>query len=217
MELIMKNIPFINDQEWKPAVYNGMAIKNLLISNYGLIRRIKNGIPGQVTRGTPVFHKNPKTKQRGRLSMFEACVTFIDAPAGVKTCRAVNVDRIACCTFKGDFFNKGFDVDHIDRDVENGFVGTAAKNYTDGNLRCVTRSENMKNQGARKPRTGIKCPVASEFQYKIKLQLGLRNIAEFPRAYIREYRRLRYAELHGLPAIPRTINLRDGKQNVSEK
>lgn len=201
----MLNIPAIDKQEWRPAVYNGRKIKNLWVSNYGFMRRkTKAGGFGQVSRGTPYFNKSAK----GRLSQYMVMVVFEEAAKGQKLRTCVNLHRVLCCTFQGVTFKSGYDVDHIDHNVSNAFVGTRKGKYLDGNLRCVTHSQNMKNRPVVRPRARSLTPKAGEWIYRIKLELGVTRLSALPKAYINEYQRIRYYELRGREVKPRTIALR---------
>lgn len=205
---MMNKIPAFNEQEWKPAIYNGRAIKGLWVSNYGFMRReTACGCLGQVSRGTPSFNK----KNNNRLRQYMVMVTFTEAEEGQKKRTCVNLHRVICCTFQGvrfDVEGQRMDVDHIDHDVSNAFVGTKEGEYKDGNLRCVTHQENMHNRPMAKPRQNSLTPIASAYAYRMKLELGCHTLADLPIAYRREYARLRYCENHSKPAIPMTIDLR---------
>jgi len=202
----MNTIPAINEQEWRPAIYNGRPVKNLVVSNYGFYRRYtKLGTLGQMSRGTPSFNK----QNRNRLRQMMVTITFADPIEGAKSHTTVNLHRVICCTFRGDIFEKGDDVDHIDHDVSNGFLG---------NLRKCTHAENMHNRPTLKPRLNTKSPVAAAYGYRIRLTLGCRRIQDLPIAYQREYHRLISCERSGRPAIPRSINGNQVKTgNVTKK
>lgn len=201
----MNNILAFNEQVWLPAVYNGRRIKNMVVSNYGWFRRYNaDGVLGQCSRGTPCFNRND-----GRLNQYMVTITFADPIKGQPSRTTVNLHRVLCCTFKGDVFAKGDDVKHKDYDVSNGFVGTAEKNYTDGNLVRCTHDQNMKNIRMAKPKTNFFTPVASAYGYRMKLTLGVKRIADLPLAYRREYRRLQKCERAGFPAIPSDIHGRE--------
>ena len=184
-------VPF-HEMEWKPAVYNGIPVKNLEVSDYGFIRRrTKNGI-GQTTRGTPNFNR----ENNNRLRQFMVCCTFVEPLPNGKTHTTVNVDRIVLCTFKGDVFGQKEDVDHIDKNVLNGHVK---------NLRKLSHSDNMLNTNLHPPRPGTSVPVASEYRYRMLLALNCSRLVDLPSAYRSEYHRLRKCERLGLPAVPRRI------------
>lgn len=200
----MRKIPAIDEQEWRPAVYNGRAIKNLWVSNYGFMRRMtKAGGFGQVTRGTPYFNKRAK----GRLSQYMVMVVFEEAEEGQKLRTCVNLHRVVCCTFQGVVFERGQDVDHIDHDVSDAYVGSAEGNYRDGNLRCVSHSENMYNRPMAKPRLNSMTPIAGQWAYRMKLALDCPRLEDLPKAYRNEYNRIRYYEIRGREVHPRTISL----------
>lgn len=211
----MKQVPYINEQEWRPAVYNGQPIKNMLISNYGFYRRLtKLGTPGQISRGTPSIAK----EYGGRLRMYMVSCSFDKELPGKKTTHTtLNIDRISCSTFLGTNWEKGMEVDHLDRDVNNGFVGSGMNGYKDGNLRPCDHKTNMANRNVIPPRRSSKSPIAGAYAYKMKLQLGCQRIADLPRAYRNEYQRLVTAENRGKPAIPRPINLNDQKVKPGRK
>jgi len=192
----MNNIPAYDEQEWKPAIYNGRSIKNLWVSNYGYMRRqTKAGGFGQITKGTPSFNRANKN----RLRQYMVMVAFAETEEGQKPRTCVNLHRVICCTFQGvrfDIPGERMDVDHIDHNVSNAFVGTKEGGYRDGNLRAVTHKMNMRNRDVIKPRTDSRTPMAGEYAYRMKLELGCQTIADLPIAYRREYARIRYAELH---------------------
>lgn len=200
--------------EWRPAIYNGVAIKGMLVSNYGFFRRFnrKTGGYGQVSRGTPSYNKQSKN----RLRMFMVSCSFDDVLPGRGCSRTtLNIDRITCSTFLGTFWYKGMDVDHLDHNVANGFVGSEEYDYKNGNLRPCTHAENMQNMPIRAPRKPDS--VAAQYAYKMKLQLNIMRTSDLPIAYRREYWRLAHAEKHGLPAIPRAITLHIQEQKPGRK
>lgn len=178
--------------EWRPAIYNGRPIKHLLVSNLGQMRRIHNGIPGQVTNGTPSFNK----KSKNRLRQMMVTITFADVVEGALAHTTVNLHRVILCTFKGVIFEKHMDVDHIDRNVANGRLE---------NLRACTHTVNMANRSIIRRET-CRSKVASEYGYRMRIQLGCRRLVDLPKAYLNEYARLVRCEKLGLPAIPRAIN-----------
>ena len=178
--------------DWRPAIYNGRPIKNLLVNQYGQMRRIVNGIPSQVSNGTPSFNK----KSKNRLRQMMVTITFADVVEGAKAFTTVNLHRVILCTFKGVTFTKGMDVDHIDRNVSNGRLE---------NLRACTHSKNMENRGIIRC-DNCRCKIASEYGYRMRIQLGCRRLIDLPKAYRNEYARLIRCEKLGLPAVPRAIN-----------
>lgn len=178
--------------EWRPAIYNGRPIKNLLVSNLGQMRRIVNGVPSQVSNGTPSFNK----KSKNRLRQMMVSIAFGDVVEGTKAHTTVNLHRVVLCTFKGVIFEKGMDVDHLDRDVSNGRLE---------NLRACTHTKNMENRGMIR-RDKCRCKVASDYGWRMRIQLGCRRLDDLPRAYRNEYARLIRCEKLGLPAVPRPIN-----------
>lgn len=178
--------------EWRPAIYNGRPIKNLLVNNLGQMRRLVNGIPSQVSNGTPSFNK----KSKNRLRQMMVTITFADVVEGAKARTTVNLHRVILCTFKGVVFEKHMDVDHIDRNVANGRLE---------NLRACTHTVNMANRSIIR-RDTCRCKIASEYGYRMRIQLGARRLADLPKAYLNEYARLIRCEKLGLPAIPRAIN-----------
>ena len=173
--------------KWKKAVYGGQPVTGLLVSNTGLMRRVdRYGQKGQVTAGTPNFDK-----ATGRLRQFMVCITTD------KNChRCVNLHRIIYETFKGEQFGHLEDVDHIDNNVANGHIS---------NLQKLSHKENCLKKNIQPPRKTTKAPIASMYRYQICLQLNCRTLKQLPRPYINEYYRLRYCEVHGLPAIPKSI------------
>lgn len=178
--------------DWRPAIYNGRHIKNLQVNQYGQMRRVRNGLPGQVTNGTPSFNK----KSKNRLRQMMVTITFADVVEGAKAFTTVNLHRVILCTFKGVVFEKHMDVDHIDRDVSNGKLE---------NLRACTHSKNMENRGMIR-HDSCRCKVASDYGWRMRIQLGCRRLADLPRVYRNEYARLIRCEKLGMPAIPRAIN-----------
>lgn len=182
---------FIN-AEWRPAIYNGRPIKNLLVSNLGQMRRLVNGVPSQVSNGTPSFNK----KSKNRLRQMMVSIAYADVVEGAKARTTVNLHRVVLCTFKGVIFEKGMDVDHLDRNVANGRLE---------NLRACTHTVNMANRAIIRRDTG-RCKIASEYGYRMRIQLGCRRLIDLPKAYRNEYARLIRCEKFGLPAIPRPIN-----------
>lgn len=202
-------IPAINaeNEVWLPAIYNGRPIKGMIVSNHGWYRRLnKTGGYGQESKGTPSFNRACKN----RLRQFMVTITFDDKLEGEKHCTTVNLHRVLCCTFQGVIFAHGDDVDHKDLNVANGYVGSPEGNFFDGNLRKVTHSENMHNRGVVRRTTGLRSPVASEYGYRIRMQLGCRRLIDLPKPYLNEYYRLVSAEHRGRPAIPRTITMAKG-------
>lgn len=178
--------------DWRPAIYNGRPIKNLLVNQYGQMRRIINGIPSQVSNGTPSFNK----KSKNRLRQMMVTITFADVVEGAKAHTTVNLHRVILCTFKGVVFEKHMDVDHIDRNVANGRLE---------NLRACTHTVNMANRAIIR-RDTCRCKIASEYGYRMRIQLGCRRLIDLPKAYLNEYARLIRCEKLGLPAVPRAIN-----------
>lgn len=178
--------------DWRPAIYNGRPIKNLQVNQYGQMRRVRNGLPGQVTNGTPSFNK----KSKNRLRQMMVTITFADVVEGAKAFTTVNLHRVILCTFKGVVFEKHMDVDHIDRNVANGRLE---------NLRACTHTVNMANRAIIRRDTG-RCKIASEYGYRMRIQLGCRRLIDLPKAYRNEYARLIRCEKLGMPAIPRAIN-----------
>lgn len=193
-----------DNEVWLPAIYNGRPIKGMIVSNYGWFRReTKAGGYGQESKGTPNFNK----QNRNRLRQFGVSVTWADWHEGEHRNTTVNLHRIICCTFQDAFFGPGYEVDHIDRNVANSFVGTPEGDFKDGNLRCVTRAVNQLNKGIIRRKYDT---VASDYGYKMRLQFGVRRIADLPVAYRREYYRLLNGENAGRQMTPRTIDLKKG-------
>ena len=181
-----------NKAEWRPAIYNGRAVKYLLVNNLGQMRRIVNGFPSQVSNGTPSFNK----KAKNRLRQMMVTITYADVVEGAKAHTTVNLHRVILCTFQGVVFTKGMDVDHIDRNVANGRLE---------NLRACTHKRNMENRGLIRF-DNCRCKIASDYGWRMRIQLGCRRLIDLPKAYRNEYSRLIRCEKLGLPAIPRAIN-----------
>ena len=180
----------LSNTKWRAAVYNGRPIFNLLVSDCGAMRRIdkKTGLPGPVSFGIPNFNK----ANGNRMRQMMVSVTF-----GPKDCTTVNLHRVILCTFKGEMFEKGEDLDHIDLNPYNGNIS---------NLRKISHRENVLHRNLRKPLKNTKSPIAAQYRYSMCLRLNVKRLVDLPHAVFNEYHRLKACEYAGLPAIPRKIS-----------
>lgn len=176
---------------WKPAIYNGRPVTNLLVSDCGAMRRIdkKTGLPGPVSFGIPNFNKENGNRMRQMM-------VSINMGRGENS--TVNLHRVILCTFKGEIFLKGQDVDHIDLNPANGNVE---------NLRKISHRENVLHRNLRKPLKNTKSPIAAQYRYSMCLRLNVKRLVDLPHAVFNEYHRLKACEYAGMPAIPKKISL----------
>lgn len=156
----------MNNEMWKPAIYNGSPVDGLEVSSWGRMRR-----GGKVSNGSPCMGKN------GYLKQMMVCIADPDYKYGH---RAVNLHRIVLETFTGVKWIQGRQVDHIDRNVTNGRVE---------NLRMVTRSENVRNRGILPTQARCKSPEASAWRIRQCLKYGVFRVYELPHEVQLEYAR----------------------------
>lgn len=152
--------------EWRQAIYNGKLVNNLFVSNTGLMRR---GADGEITRGTPNYDRRHKY-----IRSYEVCI--MDPDYKWKH-RAVNLHRIVYETFTELPWIDGNQLDHIDR-TKRGDID---------NLRCVTRSENMKNRGPYQPVAGL---PHSLFRYRMQLKYGVDRLSQLPPEIQKQYHKM---------------------------
>lgn len=169
-------------EHWVEAIYAGKHVEGLMVSDQGRMRR-GNGEPGF---GTPNIDR-----ERGYLRSMQVCI--VD-PAYRHRHRAVNLHRVIWESFNpGEPWVDGNQIDHIDRNVSNGSLG---------NLRQVTRRQNMRNRnlapaGSRRNRYGesVRTPRTSEWRYRECLRCGVRRLRDLPEESRRQYRRMYSREL----------------------
>lgn len=154
-------------ENWAPAIYNGRLIDGLYVSDQGWMRR---GRWGQTSKGTAAIDP----KHPAYIKQMMVCIK--DEDYKLKH-RAVNLHRIVLETFGGVTWVPGCQVDHIDRNPTNGVLG---------NLRMVSRQQNMQNRSLRPPTSS----PASIYRYSQCCKFGVRRVKDLPTYVIHEYRRM---------------------------
>ncbi len=123
--LTKANLP--SNREWKTVVANGKKLNKFEISNYG-----------------ELYSLNTKTIMRNQLSGTRPCINLKN--------KRYTISRLVANTFLGNIPNK-HDVDHIDGNYLNNYVGNAKNNY-EGNLQYLTKKDNVtKEHGIKVIRT----------------------------------------------------------------
>ena len=166
-------------ENWAPAIYDGKVIENLYVSDHGWMRR---GRLGQESKGTPgIDPKHPSY-----IKQMMVCIKDEDYK---RKHRAVNLHRIVLETFGGVKWVDGCQVDHIDRNTTNGVLG---------NLRMVTRKENMQNRSLRPPTHS----PSSIYRYAQCQKFAVRRLKDLPDNVQKAYFRMVKAE-----SVARRANL----------
>lgn len=135
---------------WKTAVYDGEIYEELYkVSNWGRILSLNYRNTGKAEL------MNPYERKDGYL---EVCLS---KNKKTKTCL---IHRLIAETFLDNPERKP-EINHIDEDKTNNFVGTPENDYKDGNLEWKTHKDNI-NHGTRTERS-------AKTQSKRVLQLSL--------------------------------------------
>ena len=122
---------------WKTAIVNGEPWENYQVSNFGKIMSLNYGRTGKSKLKR--LNKTKTGYQQVRLSKNGKKDTFY-------------VHRIVAETFLPNPENLP-QVNHIDEDKTNNFVGTPENDYKDGNLEWKSHRDNL-NHGTRNERAG---------------------------------------------------------------
>jgi len=158
-------------EHWAPAIYAGKVVDGLYVSDLGWMRRHRWG---QTSKGTPAIDK----RHPSYIKQMMVCIKDPDYKHGH---RAVNLHRIVLETFGGVKWIADCQLDHIDRNPTNGVLG---------NLRMVSRKENMQNRNLVPPTSS----PASIYRYSQCCKFGVRRVKDLPTYVQREYRRMLKAE-----------------------
>ena len=167
-------------ERWTPAIYAGKPVENLEVSDQGRMRH-----PGQ----EPSFGTENLDRVHGYLRSYQVCIKDSDY---IHNHRAVNLHRVIWESFHKEPWVEGNQIDHIDRNVRNGNLG---------NLRQVSRAENMANRNltppGRRNKYGEQCrtPKASAWRYQECLRCGVRRVQDLPEESRKQYHRMYRREL----------------------
>ena len=154
--------------EWRKTL-----VPELLCNRFGQLLWENAGPSGRRTMqpfgGTANFRYDGKVRQM---------MLNIVRPNGKRG--AVNVGKIILEAFGLIQPSSKHQVDHINRDPTDNSIE---------NLRWVTRSENIKNQGRRKAKNP-KHQEASDYGYSQRIRFGVKTIAELPKEIRLTYARM---------------------------
>ena len=152
-----------------------------MVSNLG---HVKYTCEGKNRHRCTTANCGSKAGDAKRIKQMEVCVP---RPNYKRKYSAINVGRIVWESFhQGIPWQDGWEIDHIDRNVQNNAVW---------NVRAVTHSENMLNRGAiRRKSENEVCPGANDYAYRMRLKYGVTTIKKLPDHIRKEYNRMRYQE-----------------------
>lgn len=147
-----------NTAEWLAT-----RIPDLLCNRQGMLLWANSGPSHR--RTVQPFFGTPNYRYDGRVRQMMVNVVRPNGKRG-----ATNVGKIILEAFGYMQPSPKHQVDHIDGNPINNRIE---------NLRWVTRSENIRNQGRRKAKNP-KHPQASNYGYSQRIRFGVKTIAELP-------------------------------------